>query len=105
MAAVFVQEPRPPNKGNNTMTTFEGLTASELKQGNDFNFDNEDHCVATGDDDLRGGFATFNHQRDLFLVFFNGACVKATRTFPPVRNKVKQLCETWHCEKTEREKK
>ena len=77
------------------------MKQSDLKNGIEFNFDNEKWCEETFSDDFRSGWIEWNNRLMKFAVFFNGTCVHTSKTFKSAEAKVNNLLNDWNCEFTE----
>jgi len=72
----------------------------ELKNGQDFTFDNEKWCEENFTDDIRSGLITWNDRFNNFAIHFNGACVHVSKTFKSAKKRLDKLMSDWNCEFT-----
>ena len=79
------------------------MTQVELKNGNEFHFDNEQWCEENFSDDLRCGWITWNETFNTFAIFFNGACIHSSKTFGSAKKRLEKLMSDWNCEFTQEE--
>ena len=76
----------------------EMIKQAELKNGKDFEFNNEQWCEMNESDDFRGGWITWNDKFNLFSINFNGACIHCSKTFNSVKKRLEKLMNDWNCE-------
>lgn len=74
------------------------MTQKELKNGQDFEFDNEQWCEASLSDDLRRGRITWSDRFQHFAIHFNGTCIHTSKTFEPAKKRLEKLMNDWNCE-------
>ena len=74
------------------------MTQTELKNGQDFHFDNEQWCEQNLSDDLRGGWITWNDRFNWFSIHFNGTCIHTSKTFNSAKKRLEKLMNDWNCE-------
>lgn len=74
------------------------MNEKDLKNGIDFNFDNEQWCEENNSDDLRCGWVTWNDRFNNFSIHFNGECVHTSKTFKATETRLKKLMEKWNCQ-------
>lgn len=74
------------------------MTKKELKNGQDFHFDNEKWCEQNLSDDLRDGWITWNDRFQNFAIHFNGACIHTSKTFNSAKKRLEKLMSDWNCE-------
>jgi hypothetical protein len=67
------------------------MTQTELKNGQDFNFSNED---------MHEGFITWNSRFNNFAIHFNGKCIHTSKTFNSSKQRLEKLMGDWKCEFT-----
>ena len=59
------------------------ITKQQLKDKKIISFESNDES----------GHAQFNERTNFFGIFFNGICIKSTRTFAPIKDKLESLFE------------
>jgi len=74
------------------------MTQQELKNGQDFQFDNEQWCEANLSHDFRGGWITWNDRFQNFAIHFNGTCIHVSKTFGSAKKRLEKLMFDWNCE-------
>ena len=73
------------------------MTKSELKDGQDFHFDNSQWCEDNLSDDLREGWVSFNPRLNKFSIHFNGGLIHTSKTFEPAQKRLDKLMKDWNC--------
>jgi len=74
------------------------MTQTELKKGQIFRFDNEQWCGQNLSDDVRDGWINWDNRFNLFVIFFNGACIHTSKTFNTAKKRLEKLMRDWNCE-------
>ena len=74
------------------------MSEKELRNGQDFNFDNFRWCEENSSHDERGGWITWNDGFENFAIHFNGACIHTSKTFQSAKKRLEKLMSDWHCE-------
>ena len=74
------------------------MTQTELKNGQTFEFDNEQWCERMQNDDLRSGWAHFDKRMGWFCIFFNAKCIHTSKTFKSFENRLNKLFFDWNLE-------
>ena len=75
----------------------ENIKPSEVKKQALY-FNNEQHCINTQSDDLRGGNFSYSERFDAFFIFFNGINIYSSKTFSASKNRLKKLFDKWGLE-------
>ena len=75
----------------------------ELINGKHFHFSNENHCINTESDDIRGAECWFNPVSGWlggFKIEFNGELIHSSKTFTAFKKRLDKLISDWHLEVT-----
>ena len=70
----------------------------ELRNGVDFDFDNENWCEENQQDDVIEGWVSFNQRVGKFTIHLNGSLIHSVKTFKAFEKKLNGLMEIWNCE-------
>ena len=80
-------------------------TQQELKSGKQFLFNNENHQIMIGDDDIRSAMICFDGEDSGlpswghgFKIWFNGALIHSCKTFKSLESRLGKLIEKWNLE-------
>ena len=73
----------------------------QLINGKHFHFNNENHCINTDNDDIRGAECWFNPVAGWlggFKIEFNGSLIHSSKTFVAFKKRLDKLISDWHLE-------
>lgn len=74
------------------------MTPQQLKNGQDFHFDNENWCESNLSNDIRAGWIAFSKSLDKFVIFFNGTCIHSSKGFNSAKKRLEKLMKDWNCQ-------
>jgi hypothetical protein len=82
------------------------ITARQLKEGEIFFFNNEEHQISIEDDDIRQAKVLWqdggkNQWRTGFCIWFNGALLHHSKTFKSMEKRLNILIEKWNLIKSD----